>query len=119
MTAMTQDRLVEDAKFAFDLLDANVKPRQVEKDLVAQGVEPARAAQIVAEVVRMREEQGLAPAGNSAGGVNIVLGLVLLVVGVGVTVYTYTTASPGETYTLALGPIGFGLWRLVRGFTQN
>ena len=90
----------------------------IEHELVAQGLEPALAEQVVRELiaayrvrVQRRRQEG------HPGREDMIIGGVICGVGIAITVATYQVASSsgGGTYLMAWGPIIFGGWRFLRG----
>lgn len=46
---------------------------------------------------------------------SVIVGAVFVVIGLAISIGTIALAAPGGTYVVAWGPVGFGLFRVVRG----
>jgi uncharacterized protein YoaH (UPF0181 family) len=126
-----ETRRVIAALFAYAdrLLNAGQTPTEVERELMAKGLDRGPAATIVAKVVserarqameRDRQEAQVSAASTSSGdaGGNIALGAIICVIGILVTVVSYSSAAGGGTYVVAWGAIVFGAIRMFKGFAQ-
>jgi hypothetical protein len=95
------------------LLDGGMSPTEVERRLVADGMDSELAHVMVEDIVRQRRE-----ARWLAGRRDAIVGSVILAIGVIVTIGSYSAAEGGGTYLLAWGAILFGAIGLLRGLYQ-
>jgi hypothetical protein len=106
--------------YANRLLNEGKTSDEVERELMAKGLDRGPASAIVQRAVSDRNHQTFARDRASSGdaGGNIALGAVICVVGILVTVVTYSAASGGGTYVVAWGAIVFGAIRIFKGLAQ-
>jgi hypothetical protein len=97
------------------LINDEVLPAQVRKELVAQGLTEEVAALVVGQLQTVRNEGA-----REAGQKNMLLGALWCIGGTVVTVVSYSAASDsgGGRYIIAWGAIIFGAIQFFRGLSQ-
>jgi hypothetical protein len=93
-----------------NLLHAGHSDRDVEQLLDGVGVDVRRTAGIVLDT-----RLALTNAHRDAAHDQVMIGTLVLLGGLGFTAISYSSASPGETYYVAIGAILVGAFQIVRG----
>ena len=93
-----------------------IAPADIEKNLVARGLDAETAATVVRNLQEARSK-----ALAEAGGKNMLYGALWCVGGIVVTAVTYQSASGrgGGSYVVAWGAILFGAIQFVQGLFQS
>ena len=110
MADYAQQDISEVAALITQDLEAGHSRQEVAVQLISSGMEPTKARSFVEEVDSARRAQH-----RRGGNITRLFGLTLLAAGVGVTAFTCSTAQPGETYVVAIGPAIVGLILISRG----
>ncbi len=103
-------------------LAAGLTPDQLQAEMIAHGLAPAAAAQVVATLVERRTRDVRQPtAAQLAAQAEMRSGALICAIGILITSVTYSHAAHsahGGRYVLAWGPIIFGAARFFRGLMR-
>jgi len=101
-------------EFAAQEMAGGLRGLDLERKLVAEGVQPAAATVIVRELAEAETHARRQAARNS-----IARGALSFVVGVVLTVFTYNTAKKTGFYFVAWGAMLYGTIEILRGWARS
>lgn len=119
-----QDELIEAVyEFADDELQAGTYPGDIEKMLIAKGLDPESARNAVEHVVKaqLSDVPAVEPISRPRSGMaNMGIGAIVCAVGISATFFSYVAASEmgGGKYIVAWGAILFVLFSSFEEFTK-
>ncbi len=114
-------------RFAAEQMQSGVPTVEVSRSLIARGLEPEEAAQVIRSLKASRAAHGRGggdggrASQRDAGSRDLIAGLLWFGGGLAVTLITYNIAASstsGGSFIIATGAIFYGGLRLLRGLAQ-
>jgi hypothetical protein len=111
----TQKQLDDAWDTATTMVSSGVAPQTIYEIITSKGIPHQQAKDIIS---RARTQTDTTTGEVSDGKQDILYGALWLGGGLIITIGTYMMASNGGSYFITYGPVIYGLFRIIRGFTK-